>query len=183
VIPDMRQNDKTETWLTVRRLPGEPNKALLSFGGRCCEAAIGRSGCTIFKREGDGATPVARMAMLYGYYRSDRLARPETRLAMVPTRPDSGWCDESGHAAYNRPVRLPFPGRHERLMRDDGLYDICIVLDWNIRSRQRSRGSAIFFHLAATDFAPTEGCIAVKRADMQWLLRFCDRDTIITVMG
>lgn len=110
------------------------------------------------------------MRLLYGFYRADRLRVPQTRLSMIPIRPTMGWCDAPWHPAYNRPVRLPFGHSHESLARDDGLYDICLVLDWNIGSRMRHRGSAIFFHLIGSDSNPTEGCIAIRRSDMLRLL-------------
>jgi L,D-peptidoglycan transpeptidase YkuD (ErfK/YbiS/YcfS/YnhG family) len=162
-------------------MPGESCRALLNCGGRVIEAMIGRSGFTVLKREGDGATPVACMPLLYGYYRPDRVPKPRTRLAMKPIRADLGWCDESGHPAYNRSVRLPFSRGHERMMRDDGLYDVCLVMDWNVRSRMRGRGSAIFFHLMAKPPRPTEGCIAIGYRDMVWLLERIGPGTRVVV--
>src|SRR3546814_4717158 len=75
------------------------------------------------------------------------------------------WCDQPDHASYNRLVRAPFCRSHEEMMRKDGLYDICLVLDWNITSRRRHRGSAIFFHIAREGYRPTEGCVAISLAD------------------
>jgi hypothetical protein len=62
-------------------------------------------------------------------------------------REDMLWCDQPDDANYNRLVRAPFGRRHEEMKRKDGLYDICLVLDWNVTARARNRGSAIFFHL------------------------------------
>lgn len=148
-------------------------------GGMSFEAFIGRSGRTAFKVEGDGATPVARMRLCHGYFRSDRVRLPQTRLAMQAIRPNTGWCDAPGHGAYNRQVQLPFGPSHEQLWREDGLYDICLVLDWNMSERRRSRGCAIFFHLSKGK--PTEGCIAVSRRAMLRLLPVLDRQTVVTV--
>ena len=50
--------------------------------------------------------------------------------------------------------RLPYPASHERLWRDDHLYDILVVLDWNLMNPRPYGGSAIFFHLASPDFSP-----------------------------
>jgi L,D-peptidoglycan transpeptidase YkuD (ErfK/YbiS/YcfS/YnhG family) len=89
---------------------------------------------------------------------------------MAPIRRDMGWCDAPDHACYNRQVRLPFSGSHERMQRDDRLYDICLVLDWNIRQRRRNGGSAIFWHLTHESGRPTEGCIAIEPRAMLRLL-------------
>jgi L,D-peptidoglycan transpeptidase YkuD (ErfK/YbiS/YcfS/YnhG family) len=64
----------------------------------------------------------------------------------MPIRADMGWCDAPADANYNRRVRLPFRAKHEKMLRDDRLYDVCIVLDWNIRPRRRNGGSAIYMH-------------------------------------
>lgn len=131
------------------------------------------------KREGDGATPVAAMRVLGGGFRADRVRRPQTMLRLGPIRPRDGWCDAPADPNYNRPVTLPFTASHERLTRDDRLYDVCLVLDWNIRPRARNRGSAIFLHVARPGFPPTEGCIAVAPAAMRWLLPRIGPDTVV----
>ena len=66
-------------------------------------------------------------------------------------------------------------------MREDRLYDFCLVLDWNIRPRRRNGGSAIFMHLSRPGFRPTEGCIAVERRVMLRLLPHLSRRTAIHV--
>lgn len=171
--------------MIVHRKAGDPQRGQLVAGGRVLACALGRSGPAAIKREGDGAAPAqSAMRPLWGYWRADRGPRPITALPMVPTRADEGWCDAPSHPAYNRPVRLPFSASHETMWRRDGLYDICIVLDWNMRpGRARHRGSAIFLHLARPGYRPTEGCIALARRDMAWLLARLDRHTRLTVLA
>jgi L,D-peptidoglycan transpeptidase YkuD (ErfK/YbiS/YcfS/YnhG family) len=94
------------------------------------------------------------------------LPRPRSALAIAPLSPGLGWCDAPEDANYNRCVRLPYPASHERLWRDDGLYDIVIVLGFNDWPRARGRGSAIFMHLARPGYTPTAGCVALARPDM-----------------
>ena len=104
------------------------------------------------------------------------MARPKSALAVRRVRAGvDGWCDAPDHAAYNRHVRLPFPASAESLARDDRLYDVVVVLDWNCRRRARGRGSAIFFHVAKPGYPPTEGCIAVAPRDMAKLAPFLTR--------
>ena len=76
------------------------------------------------------------------------------------------------------PSSTPFKPSHERMTREDGLYDICLVMDWNIKSRKRNGGSAIFFHLARPGYKPTEGCIAVSLPAMRRLVRFMRQGTM-----
>jgi L,D-peptidoglycan transpeptidase YkuD (ErfK/YbiS/YcfS/YnhG family) len=93
-----------------------------------------------------------------------------------------GWCDAPDHGAYNRHVRLPFRASHETLIRDDVLYDFGFVLDWNIVSRRRGAGSAIFLHVAKPGFPPTQGCVALKRRDLLTLMPHIRRGTRVRVV-
>jgi L,D-peptidoglycan transpeptidase YkuD (ErfK/YbiS/YcfS/YnhG family) len=122
------------------------------------------------KREGDGATPAARLALRRVLYRADRVPAPACALAVEPLAPEDGWCDDPADRAYNRPVRLPFDGRHEALWRADAVYDIIGILGWNDDPVERGRGSAIFLHLARPDFSPTEGCVALAEPDLRRVL-------------
>jgi len=169
--------------ITVRAKPGDRRRGLLAFGGFVHPCALGRGGLSARKREGDGATPIATMRAQALLLRPDRVRLRATRLPVFAIRNDQGWCDDPASGAYNRPVRLPFAAGHEVLKRGDGLYDCCVVLDWNRCPRIRGRGSAIFLHIARPGFAPTEGCIAVTLPVMLRLLRWLDGKTRIRVTG
>lgn len=169
--------------ILVRPAPGNPHQAIIEAGPLRFRAALGRSGRSSRKREGDGATPIAAMRLLHGYYRRDRMAGGfGTGLGMVPIRKSLLWCDAPDDANYNRPVTEPFIRSHERMMRADHLYDICLVMDWNIASRRRHCGSAIFFHLARPGYLPTEGCIAISKRDMLRLLPLIGPQTVVKVL-
>jgi len=151
------------------------------FAGRRMRCAVGRGGIVRDKREGDGATPLGRWPLRRVLFRPDRLEPPETRLPVAPLSPADGWCDDPGDSAYNRPVRLPYPGRYERLWRDDGLYDVIVVLGHNDDPPLPGRGSAIFLHVAQADYAPTEGCVALARDDLLSLLRDVATETALRI--
>lgn len=143
--------------------------------------ALGRGGIKTVKREGDGGTPLGAFRIVEAYYRPDRVIRPITRLALHPIVENLGWCDASTDRNYNRKVILPYPASHERLMRDDHLYDIVVVLDYNFRQRRRGAGSAIFLHLARPGYTPTEGCIAVNENVMRRFLERANRETRLII--
>lgn len=157
--------------LHVQPRPGSRTRGILRLGNLRVACALGRSGVSHAKREGDGATPAGRYALVEVRYRPDRVARPRTRLPLHRSRPEDGWCDAGGDRNYNRPVTLPYPASAETMWRDDGLYDVIVILDWNLRPRRQNGGSAIFFHLARPGYLPTEGCVAVSRSDMLKILR------------
>jgi len=144
---------------------------LLSWRGRRGRCALGRSGVSDDKREGDGATPRGSFALRRLLYRPDRLAVPATALPVAPLHRRDGWCDDPADRNYNRQVALPYPGRCEALWRDDRVYDLIVVLGYNDDPVVPGRGSAIFLHLARPDYAATEGCVAVARADLLAMLR------------
>lgn len=166
--------------LHVRVKSARSVRARLVGPGVDIRASIGRSGLTAMKREGDGASPRGSFRIVGGYYRPDRfLSRPASGLPLVPLKPSDGWCDAAGHPCYNRPVRRPFSASHEAMWRDDGLYDVVLVLDFNLSPRRQGRGSAIFFHLMRGDRGPTAGCVAIERQAMLRLLpRLSTRTTI-----
>ncbi len=139
---------------------------ILHGAGLRLRAAHGRGGITPMKREGDGATPAGPLKLVRVLYRADRLPPPRCAVPLEPISPADGWCDDVADAAYNRPVRLPYPASHEELWRADGVYDVIGVLDWNLAPILPGRGSAIFFHVATPDYAPTAGCVALSKADV-----------------
>jgi len=167
--------------IIVRPLPADPLRGLLAAGRLTVPCALGRGGLTAAKREGDGGTPAGALRLLACRYRADRLPRPSTRLPVSPIRPDDGWCDDPADRAYNRPVRLPHPAGHERMWREDGVYDIVVILDWNIARPVPGRGSAIFFHLAAPGFTPTAGCVAVTLPAMRRILALSGPGTVMDI--
>ena len=145
--------------------------------------ALGAGGPVRRKREGDGGTPLGTMRIRGGFYRADRMRRPRTGLPMRPIARHDGWCDDVTSRRYNRPVRLPVAVSHERMWREDRLYDIVLDLDWNRGPIVRGRGSAIFLHLARPGFTPTEGCVAIARPAMLRLLARIGLKTRIEIRG
>lgn len=132
--------------------------------------SLGHGGVRADKLEGDGATPCASLPLRRVFYRADREAIPSASVPVEPLCEADGWCDAPGDPRYNRRVALPYSGRHERLWRQDGFYDLVGVLGWNDAPVVSGRGSAIFLHGARADYAPTEGCIALAMADLRQIL-------------
>jgi L,D-peptidoglycan transpeptidase YkuD (ErfK/YbiS/YcfS/YnhG family) len=151
------------------------------WDGRQMRCAVGRGGISTAKREGDGATPAGRFAMRFVLFRPDRETAPHTRLPSRALARDDGWCDASGDRAYNRMIRLPYPASAEALWRDDGRYDLIVPLGYNDVSVVPGAGSAIFLHLAAPDFAPTAGCVALSHADLLAVLAAADASSHVIV--
>lgn len=159
------------TYLHVRAISLRAVRGFLTAGALRVPCFVGRSGMTLRKREGDGATPVGCFTLRRIMYRNDRIPMPRSRLPKRPITPADGWCEAPADRNYNRPVRLPYAAGRESMARGDALYDIVVILSHNERPRIRGAGSAIFFHLEAA--WPTAGCVAVSLADMRKILALC----------
>lgn len=153
----------------------------LRWDGKTCRCALGRGGVRGDKREGDGATPVGSFPLRRVFYRPDRITAPPTRLPVQALIPADGWCDDATHPDYNRHVRLPHPARHEMMWREDGLYDVVVVLGHNDDPPLPGLGSAIFLHVAKPDWQPTEGCVALQLSDLLAVLAAAGPETRLTV--
>jgi L,D-peptidoglycan transpeptidase YkuD (ErfK/YbiS/YcfS/YnhG family) len=160
-----------------RRIGGRPHEGRLIVGPLVLPCALGRSGITRFKHEGDGATPAGCWRLLCFYLRKPT----PLRLPWRRTRPDDIWCDDPRSFLYNRPLNAPSRLSHEELWRKDPLYDVVGVMAYNVAPRVRGRGSAIFFHIATDDLGPTAGCVALRARDMARLLGRLGRGVAIYV--
>jgi len=148
----------------------EADALLTGPGGLAARCTFGRSGVLRGKREGDSGSPAGVWPLRRALFRPDRESSPSTQLALAPIAPDDGWCDDPADTAYNRPVKLPYPASAERMWREDRLYDLVIVLGHNDDPVIAGAGSAVFLHLARSDWGHTEGCIGVDRSDLLVLL-------------
>jgi L,D-peptidoglycan transpeptidase YkuD (ErfK/YbiS/YcfS/YnhG family) len=142
---------------------------------------IGRGGVSANKEEGDLKTPIGSFALRCVYYRPDRMEKPESQLPIIALTTEDGWCDDPIHPMYNKPVKLPFDGSHEKLWRADHIYDLIIPLGYNDEEIEPGRGSAIFMHLMRADGAGTEGCIALKKEDLLELLPHLSKASTVEI--
>jgi L,D-peptidoglycan transpeptidase YkuD (ErfK/YbiS/YcfS/YnhG family) len=145
---------------------GRAGRHLAQLDGQSFRCALGPAGPRRDKREGDGATPVGRFALRRVLYRPDRLGAPATALPVQALTPADGWCDDPADPAYNQPVRLPYAARHEKLWRDDAVYDVIVVIGHNDAPPVAGQGSAVFLHVARPGYTPTEGCVALALPDL-----------------
>lgn len=139
----------------------------LRFLGRRFACTIGHAGLTSAKREGDGTTPRGIHRIVGMLFRPDRMGRPADWA--LPIRPGDLWSDDVRDPDYNMMVRVPHAFSHEVLHRADPMYDLVILTDWNWPYAVKGRGSAIFIHQWRGKGRPTAGCVALSRADLQWI--------------
>lgn len=153
----------------------------LTWPGGSSRAAIGRAGVTAHKVEGDGATPAGTFPLVKAFYRADRLPRPHTKLPLRPLAPSDAWVDDPADPNYNSLVSLPYPAHSEALWLDDAVYDLLVVIGYNMAPVVPGAGSAIFLHIARPDFSPTAGCIAIAQATLLALMPLLGPRSSITI--
>ncbi len=151
--------------------------------GRRYACRIGRAGTSAAKCEGDLKTPVGRFPLRLCYYRPDRMDAPQTGLKTIALSVDDGWCDAPSDPLYNQHIKLPFDASHEKLWREDGIYDLIIPMGYNDDPITPGKGSAIFLHLMRDDGVGTEGCLAMNRLDLLAFLPRLDAATVVVVRG
>ena len=118
--------------------------------------------------------------------RSSRAKAMQPRVGLMSARPigeHDGWCDDPRAPTYNRLVRIPNDWSHEKMWRDDGLYDLVVVIGYNDDPPEGEWGSAIFLHVAKEDYSPTQGCVAFKREDLLQLVSLIGPETKINVLS
>src|SRR5262249_57202240 len=93
-----------------------------------------------------------------------------------------GWHDP-GSSTYTRLVRIPNEWSHERMWREDGLYDLVVVVGYNDDPPEGEWGSAIFLHIARDDYSPTQGCVAFARDDLLELVTLIEPQTRLKVLS
>ena len=143
--------------------------------------AIGRAGLTTNKIEGDHKTPVGEFKFKKIYYRKDRLGEMLFKIPFAIIEENDGWCDDPKSKLYNQHIQFPFDASAERLFRDDDLYDIICVLNYNTNPIVPGKGSAIFLHICKPNFAGTEGCVAIEKKNILKLVNLIDFNTKLII--
>jgi len=93
-----------------------------------------------------------------------------------------GWCDDSKSKKYNRLIKYPFAFSSEKLFRKDNVYDIILVLNYNMNPTKKYKGSAIFIHIAKKKYDATEGCVAIKKVNLLKLIKSLKKNTKIKIV-
>ena len=157
------------------------NKNYLIYNKLKIKCAIGKKGIGYKKKEGDLITPIGKFNIKYILYRKDRV-KVFTKLKKKIIKKNMGWCDDPKSNHYNKLVKLPFNYKHEKLFIKENIYDIILVLNYNMNPIKKNKGSAIFIHVAKKKFSPTKGCVAIKKNELKKLLENISHKSIIKII-
>jgi len=148
------------------------------FKFRC---ALGKAGIKNKTKEGDNITPKGSYKAIKLFYRNDKVSKIKTILKKFKIKKNMGWCDDVSSNYYNKQIKINKKISHEKLHRKDNLYDIVVVLNYNINPIIKEKGSAIFLHVAKKNYNKTQGCIALKKNDLLNLISKIKNNTQIKI--
>ena len=145
------------------------------------KCALGKAGIGNKKYEGDNITPKGDFRIVKIYYRKDRLKKLHSKFRLTEITKGMGWCDDPKSRKYNHPIKLPTKYSHEILYRRGNIYDLILVLNYNMKPTIKNKGSAIFIHVAKKNYKKTAGCIALKKADLVLLVKEINKNTKVII--
>ena len=159
----------------------ELKNKFLHFEDYKLRCAIGKRGITSTKREGDQKTPRGTFVFKSIFYRKDKSIKLKSFLKTNVIEKNMGWCDDSSSKYYNKLVKFPFKKSAEKLWLKKGIYDVFIVIDYNLDPVVKNKGSAIFLHIAKKNYLRTKGCVAISKKDILFLISKINKKTKIKI--
>tara|TARA_B100001057_G_scaffold459067_1_gene508898 strand:+ start:1743 stop:2240 length:498 start_codon:yes stop_codon:yes gene_type:complete len=156
------------------------NSKYLTYNNYKVKCAIGKRGIGDKKKEGDLITPKGQFKVKYILYRNDRV-KFSTKLKKKIIKKNMGWCNDPKSKEYNKSVKLPFNFNYEKLYKKENIYDIILVINYNMNPIKRNKGSAIFIHIAKKNYKKTEGCIAIKKRELLKIVKEIKSNTKIKI--
>ena len=153
----------------------------LYFNEYKIKCAIGKRGITSKKIEGDKKTPKGTFTFKSIFYRKDKVSKIKSHLKKIIIKKNMGWCDESGNKHYNKLIQFPFNLSAEKLWLKESIYDVIVVINYNLKPIIQNKGSAIFLHIARRNYQPTKGCVAIKKKDMFFLIGLINNKTKLII--
>ena len=157
------------------------SKKYLTYQNNKVKCAIGKKGIGRKQKEGDQITPRGIFRVKDILYRKDKINCLRSVIKKTQIKKNMGWCDDPKSKDYNKLIKYPFNYKSERLYRSNNIYDIILVLDFNMHPIMKNKGSAIFIHISNNKYNPTQGCIAIKKKELLKLIKFIDKKTKIFI--
>jgi L,D-peptidoglycan transpeptidase YkuD (ErfK/YbiS/YcfS/YnhG family) len=153
----------------------------LKYNNLKFRCALGKAGVESRKQEGDNVTPKGTFKIVKIYYRSDRIKKISSKFRPIKITKNMGWCDDPNSKNYNQLIKLPTKYGHEKLHKKNNVYDLIIVLNYNMNPIIKNKGSAIFIHVAKKKYKKTAGCIALKKNHLLNLIKKIKKNTKVII--
>jgi L,D-peptidoglycan transpeptidase YkuD (ErfK/YbiS/YcfS/YnhG family) len=143
--------------------------------------SLGKAGIGKKEKEGDKITPKGTYKIVKIYYRNDRVKKIFSDFKIFKIKKNMGWCDDPKNKQYNRLVKLPSKYGYEELHRKDNIYDLVLVLNYNLKPIIKNKGSAIFIHIANKNYKKTAGCIGLKKSHLINIIKKIKKNTKVII--
>ena len=147
------------------------NKNYLTYDNYKVKCALGKRGIGNKRREGDFITPRGNFKIKYILYRKDRIKRIQSKIKKIIIKKNMGWCDDPLSKNYNKLIKIPSEYNYEKIYKKDNVYDIILVLNYNMNPVVKNKGSAIFIHVTKANYKKTEGCVAIKKVHLLKIIK------------
>jgi L,D-peptidoglycan transpeptidase YkuD (ErfK/YbiS/YcfS/YnhG family) len=146
------------------------------FQNRIFDVNVGKNGLVFQqeKKEGDLSTPIGSFNLEnIVFYKNEK---PKTKFRTLKIQQNYKWCDDSKSEIYNKFFILNKKTQracdsYEDLLRNDGVYDFVIPINYNMSDPVPYKGSAIFIHIKNAQDSGTAGCIALKKNDLIFIMK------------
>ena len=128
------------------------------------------------KREGDKCTPAGKFIIKSIFLRRDKKLNLRItkfiKSKIFYIRVNDGWCDDVDFKKYNQLVNVVpnFHHSYEKLYRCDDVYDMILELNHNQNPTIKNKGSAIFIHCSFNDLRDTNGCVAIRKNNLKYII-------------
>jgi len=155
------------------------NKILI-YNNKKYKCAIGLNGLTSNKVEGDKKTPMGTYSLGELFVRTDRIKNLKTKYKFIPIKNNMAWSDDPNNIEYNKLIETKNYHK-EALYRDDNIYNLILIINYNTNPVIPNKGSAIFLHVSTKDYKPTNGCIAINVNDFIEILALLDTHEKINI--
>jgi len=126
-------------------------------------------------------TPKGSFKIKYILYRKDRIKQIQSKIKKIIIKKNMGWCDDPLSKDYNKLIKIPSEYNYEKLYKKDNVYDIILVLNFNMNPVVKNKGSAIFIHVAKKNYKKTEGCVAIKKIHLLKIIKELKYNTKIKI--
>ena len=155
-------------------------KSKIIFKKKVFFCQVGKGGVVpkYLKKEGDKKTPYGRYKInkIFIKKKTVLLNKLKTSLNNKTYNFDNKyiWCDDISSPLYNKCIKKK-TGQNlnfsfEELFRDDDVYDYFIELNYNRKPIIKGKGSAIFIHISFENLRPTNGCIALSKKNLKFII-------------
>ena len=143
--------------------------------------SLGKAGIGKKEREGDKITPRGTYKIIKIYYRNDRVKKILSKFKLFKVTKRMGWCDDPKSKKYNQLVKVPNEYGYEKLNRKDNIYDLVLVLNYNMKPIIKNKGSAIFIHIAKKNYKKTAGCIGLNKSHLTKIIKKIKKNTKVII--